>query len=299
MEKIILGGRELPYGDVRWQTRTSGTGVLTFFTPAEGISPGDPVRFGEVFDGFVFSAEQSGEGILVTACDRLRYLAFKDTKVFSGRTAGEIIGEICAERGLPTGEIADSGGRITSLIADNRPLLDIIRLALEQSRLLGGEPVSFFDDCGKLVLKKESDLMIPAVIDGDGLASAYRFTADIGTDTYNRIQLVRKNRRTGRRDIFVLEDKESIARWGVLQYCAQVLQNTTDGEIAAMAEKLLSQKNRTVAGIQADCAGDLRFRAGRCCEVKLGGFSGRCRILEADHRISDGGHTMKLKLEAV
>lgn len=299
MEGLNIGGRELPWGDARWRTRAAGTGMLDIFTTADGIEPGEPVRFGGVFDGTVFSVEKSGEGSVVTACDRLRYLGYRDTKVFSGRTVGEIVREICGERGLPMGEIADSGGRITSLIADNRPLLDIIRLAMEQARLTGGEPLSFFDDVGKLVLKRERELLIPAVLDGRGFISSWRFMADIGGDTYNRIQLVRKNRKTGRREIFVREDRASIARWGVLQYCGQVLQSATDGEIAAMAEELLRQKNRTMNGMAVECLGDGRFRAGMCCETQIGGFAGVCRILEADHRFGDGGHRMKLKLEAI
>lgn len=305
MEILTASGRAIPCGEVQWRTRTAGAGTLTFFTTESGIAPGEAVRFTApdtgscIFDGFVFSSEQSERGSTVTACDRLRYLLYKDTKVFSGKTAAGIVREICGERGLPMGEIADGGPCISSLIADNRPLLDIIRLAMEQSRLLGGERLCFYDDAGKLVLKEESGQMLEAVLDGWGMASAWRFTADIGTDTYNRIQLVRKNRRTGRREIFVKEDRESIARWGTLQYCAQVLQSTTDGEIAAMLEELIGQKNRVVNGIAAECIGDSRFRAGICCKVQAGGFSGRCRVLEADHLILDGYHTMKLKLEEI
>jgi len=141
--------------------------------------------------------------------------------------------------------------------------------------------------------------MLPVKMDGKTLVSSYRFTDDIGTDTYNRVRLIRKNRRSGRRDIFVKENPASIAKWGVLQYCAQVLQSTTDGEIAAMMNEILGQKNRAVHGIEAECTGDSRFRAGTLCQAELGGFSGSCRILEADHRYTSGGHTMKLKLEAV
>ncbi|MBQ4050274.1 MAG: hypothetical protein IJD13_01455 [Oscillospiraceae bacterium] len=305
MGSLTVSGREVPCGEARWKTRQTGAGVLHVFTPASEFAPGASVRFydpvtGEcVFDGFVFTSEQSEEGIWLTAYDRLRYLMYRDTKVFSGKTAAEIIREICGERGLPVGDIEENGRKIASLIADNRPLLDMIRLALEQSRLLGGEAMSFFDDRGKLVLKREKSLMLPVKMDGKTLVSSYRFTDDIGTDTYNRVRLIRKNRRSGRRDIFVKENPASIAKWGVLQYCAQVLQSTTDGEIAAMMNEILGQKNRAVHGIEAECTGDSRFRAGTLCQAELGGFSGSCRILEADHRYTSGGHTMKLKLEAV
>lgn len=305
MNSLILSGREIPCGEARWRTRQTGAGTLYVFTPVTEIAPGASVRFSDpvtgecVFDGFVFTAERSEDGCRITAHDRLRYLMYRDTKVFSGKTAAEIVREICGERGLPLGEIEENGRKIASLIADNRPLLDMIRLALEQSRLLGGEAMSFFDDRGKLTLKREQSLMLPVTLDGKTLVSSYRFTDDIGTDTYNRVRLIRKNRRSGRRDIFVKEDPASIAKWGVLQYCAQVLQSTTDGEIAAMMDEILGQKDRAVQGIEAECAGDSRFRAGMLCRTDLDRFSGSCRILEADHRYAAGGHTMKLKLEAI
>lgn len=294
----------LPCGEVRWETKIAGAGTLTALLPAETApEPGLSLRLqqdGEtIFDGFVFTSERQRDRCLVTACDRLRYLLYRDTKVFSGKTAGEIVREICGERGLPLGRVRDTGPRLPSLIADNRPLLDIIRTALEQTRILSGERLCFYDSGGVLQLLPESELGLSQPLTGSTLISAYAFQEDIGSDTFNRIQLVRKNRRTGRREVFVREDRASMARWGVLQYCAQVTQNTTDGEIAAMMDSLLKQKNRPVRGMTLQCAGDFRFRAGVTAPVSLGEgqFSGRCRVLEAVHRLEGGGHTMKLKLE--
>lgn len=305
---IVSGGALLPCGEIRLKTRREGgAGMLTAFTPdrSQKLEPGQRVQLSvagrEVFSGFLFAVEGTETGRTLIAYDQLRYLLYRDTKVFSGRTAGEIAREICAERGLLLEETPDGGYRLPSLIADNRPLLDIIRAAMEQTAAATGEKLCFYDDCGKLRMRREEEMALPLLIDGSGLISAYRFTVDIGSDTYNRVQIVRKNRRTGRREIFVREDRASIARWGTLQYCAQVAQNTSDGEIAALMDSLLSQKNRAVQGLWLQCAGDIRFRAGMTAGVSLPGegFLGRCRILEAEHSLSDGGHQMKLRMESV
>jgi len=307
MTTLTLGGLPLPCGEIRLKTRREGgAGMLTAFVPgAHPLTLGQTVQLaldGEtVFSGYLFGVEGTGAGRTLTAYDQLRYLLYRDTKVFSGRTAGEIAREICGERGLRLGETADTGYRIPSLIADNRPLLDMIRTAMAQTAAATGERLCFYDHMGELRLCREADLALPLEINGSGLLSAYRFTRDIGSDTYNRVQIVRKNRRTGRREVFVREDRGSIARWGALQYCAQVPQNTTSGEIAALMDSLLRQKNRVVESLQLECAGDIRFQAGRTAGVALPqeGFLGRCRILEAEHRLCDGGHRMKLVLEAL
>ncbi len=302
MIELTVNGQKLPLGKLRMKTRrTGGAGMVTAFTPDLGVplALGSRVRLsrgGEgVFAGYLFCLEENGDGRVLTAYDQLRYLLYRDTKVFSGKTAGEIVREICGERGLALGEAAGSY-RIPSLIADNRPLLDIIRTAIERTAAATGERLCFYDGCGTLQLKPESAMALPLKIDGGGLLCSYSLTADIGRDSYNRVQIVRKNRKSGRRDIFVREDRESIARWGTLQYCAQAAANATDGEIAARMEALLQQKNRALEALTLQCAGDLRFQAGRIAGVSLPGREGRWRIEEAEHLLSDGAAEMKLKL---
>ena len=45
------------------------------------------------------------------------------------------------------------------------------------------------------------------------------------SDTYNRIKLVRKNEKSGRTDVYIHEDTETIRKWGLLQYYAEVDEN--------------------------------------------------------------------------
>lgn len=305
MIELTVNGQKLPLGELRLKTRRiGGAGMLTAFTPDTSLplSLGSKVVLsrdgGTVFVGYLFRVEESGEGRTLTAYDQLRYLLYRDTKVFFGKTAGEIVREICGERGLVLGEAAGSY-RIPSLIADNRPLLDMIRTAMEQTAAAAGERLCFYDDCGTLRLKPESELALPLKIDGSGLLCSYSLAADIGRDSYNRVQIVRKNRKSGRRDIFVREDRESIARWGRLQYCAQAASNATDGEIAARMEALLKQKNRMLETLTLQCAGDLRFQAGRTAGVSLPDREGRWRIEEAEHLLSSSAEEMRLKLTAV
>lgn len=294
---------QLPFGSVVIRTkRMAGAGVMEVFTPDTTV----PLRCGmqltlsadgnDIFSGYIFTLESSRFGRRMVAADGIRYLLCRDTKVYSNISASAIVRDICGERGLTLGGAEDYGIILPSLVADRQTLLDIISTACTESEKMGGGKLTFLDDAGQLRLMKEESLDTGLVLTGENLLSSCIVSADIGADTYNRIQLVRKNRRTGQREFFVQEDAGSIARWGVLQYSESVLQNATDSEINQRLTGLLTQKNRELIRLQLNAAGHLLCRAGFLIRVSLPELKidGKFRILESEHRFTTGGYTMKL-----
>ena len=310
--KLVLKGdgatSELPCGRFEIRIpRMAGAGVLEVLTPERkkrmrcGMEMTLYADGEAIFSGFIFTIETGREGRTVTVCDRLRYLLCRDTKVYSGVTAGAVVKEICGERGIPVGEIESGGAVIGQLIADRQTLLDIIAKACSESEKLGGGKLTLFDDAGKVCLMKEERLETGITLTGDNLISSFISGADIGSDSYNRIQIVRKNRKSGARELFIREDAESIARWGVLQYSETVAQNTPKEEIEARLSALLQSKNRPVQTLTLTGAGDLRCRAGFLIGVSLpeDGIDGKFRILQSRHKMDENGFTMKLVAEGV
>ncbi len=294
---------QLPFGSVVIRAkRMAGAGVMEVFTPDTTVS----LRCGmqltlsadgnDIFSGYIFTLESSRFGRRMVAADGIRYLLCRDTKVYTNISASAIVRDICGERGLTLGGAEDYGIILPSFVADRQTLLDIISTACTESEKMGGGKLTFLDDAGQLRLMKEESLDTGLVLTGENLLSSCIVSADIGTDTYNRIQLVRKNRRSGQREFFVQEDAASIARWGVLQYSESVLQNTTDSEINQRLTALLAQKNRELVRLQLDAAGNLLCRAGFLIRVSLPemNIDGKFRILESEHRFTTGGYTMKL-----
>lgn len=294
---------ELPFGCVVIRAkRMAGAGVMEVFTPDTSV----PLRCGmqltlaadgnDIFSGYIFTLESSRFGRTMTAADGIRYLLCRDTKVYTNMSASAIVRDICGERGLTLGGAEDYGIVLPSLVADRQTLLDIISTACTESEKMGGGKLTFLDDAGQLRLMREESLDTGLTLTGENLISSCIVSADIGTDTYNRIQLVRKNRRTGQREFFVQEDAASIARWGVLQYSETLPQNTEDSEINQRLSGLLSQKNRELTRLQLTAAGALLCRAGFLIRVSMPemGIDGKFRILESEHRFTTGGYTMKL-----
>ena len=311
VQLIITGdGRtaRLPCGSVTLKTkRLAAAGTMEVFTPDRTV----PLRCGmearlrvegtDIFAGYLFTVGAEHGGRTLVAADSMRYLLCRDTKAYLNMSAAEIVRDICGERGLSLGTAEDGGVRLEQLTCDQQTLLDIISTAIDESEKMGGGRLTLFDDAGVLRLMKEEKLHTGLVLTGENCISGYRASEEIGQDTYNRIQLVRKNRKTGRREFFVREDPASIARWGVLQYSENVLQNTPDGEIEARLSSLLAQKNRAVIGLTVQGAGDIRCRAGFIAGVEIpeAGIAGDYRIMTAEHRFRSGGYTMKLECERV
>ena len=93
---------------IEWTTERKGApGKLVFKVLKDGLldfSEGSAVRMkadGQgVFFGFVFKQQRAREGIItVTAYDQLRYLKNKDTKVYEGKTAAQLIRMLAKEIG--------------------------------------------------------------------------------------------------------------------------------------------------------------------------------------------------------
>lgn len=298
----------LPCGSVtlKWK-RMASAGTMEVFTPDQkvGLRCGMQVRLAvegeEIFVGYIFTVEKSHRGRVITARDGMRYLLCRDTKVYRQVTAAEVVRDICGERGLALGSCEDNGKVLESLVADRKTLLDIISQAIDQSVALGGGKLVLLDDAGEMRLMREESLDTGLLLTGENLLSAYAGSGDIDRDTYNRVQLVKKNRKTGSRQIFVKEDPESIAKWGVLQYTGSVLQNTPEGEIQEKLAAILQEKNRMVSGLALKAAGDIRCRAGFLVQVRVpeAGIDGKYRILTAEHRFRSGGYQMRLECEAV
>ena len=55
------------------------------------------------------------------------------------------------------------------------------------------------------------------IIGEKSLMTNYSYNTSIDSQTYNSIKLVRPNKETGKSDVFIRKDSDTIARWGLLQ----------------------------------------------------------------------------------
>lgn len=258
-----------------WKTERKGVpGQLDFKILDDGeikIEEGNAVSFkvnGEkVFYGFVFTLKRDKDKLISVTCyDQLRYLKNKDTYVYNNKTAGEIIKMIAEDFEMNCGDIEDTGYKIPSRVEDNTTLFDMIQNALDLTLENKKEMYVLYDDFGKLTLKNISSLALDILVDAE-TGENFDYSSSIDSDTYNKVKLTFDNEDTGKRDIYISQDRENMNKWGVLQY----FDTLSEGENGkAKADALLSLYNQKTKTLSINNVfGDIRVRGGSMLIVKL------------------------------
>lgn len=297
-----LSGK-VPVSGVRWQTRIGGAGILEFSAPWVGIlaAEGDRVRLlreGQaVFDGFVFQTERDGRGQRVLCYDRVKYLLYKDTKVFRNRTAGEIAGEILKERQLKTGGLAETGYVLPLLAMEGQTLLQMIRKALEETRAATGKEFVLYDNAGEMVLREAAENSAGVLLCGENQVLSYQEKSDIDGGTFNRFKIWQEDGRSGFRRVTVENDGDSQEKWGVLQYFERVDSRLNAAQVKERIAALRKSAGQARRTLEVQGLADWVCRAGTTALVRLGTEAAEvCLIEEAEQRFSGGQERMSLRL---
>ncbi len=298
--------------EVEFTTNRMDTpGKLTFTcieSGAVGEPEGSAVEFSaggvKLFKGYIFTIERNREGeTTYTAYDQLRYLKANASYVFENMSLSQIIRQIAADFGLTVGTLADTGYVFPCLIKEDESCLDIIFDALSQTIIQTGKIFLFYDNAGSLTLVEAKDLFTQTLIGDGSLAMDYAYKRDIDSDTYNRIKLARKNEQTGRTDVYIHEDTETIKKWGVLQYYSVINENLNEAQIDEMCGLYLTYYNRVLQTITIEALGVPEIRAGSVVPVRIGAVSDLAapRLLLAEkvtHRFEGGAHTMSIEVKS-
>jgi hypothetical protein len=302
--------------EVKWTTERKGApGILNFTVVKDeklAFSEGDLVRFqydqDNVFYGFIFTKKRTKENVIeVTAYDQLRYLKNKDTCMYENKKASEVIKMLAEDFRLQAGNIEDTKYVIPSRDEDNQTLFDIINKALDLTFDTTGNIYTLYDNYGKLTLKNMKTMRLNLLI-CDESGEDFDYTSSIDSNTYNRIKLSYDNEKTGKRDIFVAQNTDTINKWGVLQYYASlsgVDANSKEEEVKAkanmMTAAMLKNYNNVTRSLSLkNLFGDTRARAGSSVYVhmNLGDIilKNYMLITKATHIYSKDSHFMDLEL---
>lgn len=296
-----------------WTTQRTGTpGCFKFTyirTPSSRIEEGDVVRFsvnGKLqFFGWVFTRSQDRWGpVDVTCYDRLRYLKANASYSFYDQTAGQIIRQIAEDLQLSVGELAETGYSIPSLIEQDKSCIDIITEAVQKTLLNTGKVFVFFDDGNGLALKEASQMVCPYVLGEKSLMTDYTYKTDIDSQTYNSVKLARPNEETGKADVFLMQDSDSIGRWGLLQLYQTVDGSENDAQVRTQAGVMLEYYNRVLQTLKFSALGVEGLRAGQMLMIHLNDLDGeefhRYVLLEkVDHTWENDLHTMEIETKAL
>lgn len=254
-----------------------------------------------VFSGFIFQKSRDKEHhIKCVAYDQLRYFKNKETYAYTNKTATELIRMVAKDFNLIVGTLDNTGFKIPKRIEDNQTLFDIVLNALDITTASTRQLFVLYDDFGKITLKNANAMQLKLLIDKE-TAENFSYTSSIDGDTFNQIKLVRENKTTGKRDVYIARDNNNIGNWGVLQYY-ETIPEKVNGQ--RMADAMLSLKNRKTRSLSiSGCLGDLSVRAGCSFPVDLNLGDIETRTLKkrlvcerVTHRFTGDYHSMDITL---
>ncbi len=233
------------------------------------IERGAPVRLSDngqstgIFYGIVFKADMSDEKVVsVRAYSRLRYLKTKDTIVVDRNTLNTLVRNACQFFQFPVGVNTNTGYLLPDSIYSDKTWLDIIYTGISDTLIGTGHYYCLRDEYGVICLRDMQDLQLPLVIGDDSLAYKYSYSASIDEEFYNQIKIVAKNETTGKADVYLTSDSDSVEQYGLLQYYEVVDDGTNQTKAKEKANNLLRLYNREMEKLSFSCLGDLSVRAG-------------------------------------
>lgn len=314
---VTHDGKYIDYSEVfvsaDWETqRFDAPGKLSFTGQEHSgiaLPEGTAITFKDngqtVFCGYIFTAERDRYGnVSYTAYDQLRYLKANSSYSWENVTLEQIILEIAADFSLKVGNLAATGYTFPSLVKENESCLDIIFDALSTVIYQTGKIFVFYDEAGTLVLREVKDLITTGVIGDESMMTDYQYKRDIDSETYNRIKLVRPNQDTGRTDVYIHEDTDSIKKWGLLQYYDKIDKNQNEAQIDKLCEAYLKYYNRVLQTLTIDAMGITGIRAGMVIPVLIRdiqelSFNRVLLVEKVTHSYEGSGyHTMSLEVKS-
>lgn len=263
-----------------------------------------------MFKGFVFkkARDQDTKKIKVTCYDQLRYLKNKDSRVFENVTSSQIFEQLCKDFVLKYKTVDASSYICPPRSEDATSLYDMIKNALHATLANTGQWFFIRDNFGTLEHLNVKSCVRPEVLGDASFVTGFDYETSIDSNVYNQIKLYRDNKKTGKREIFIVNDTvnggEKIRRWGILQLYEKINEEYNTAQIESRALQMLKYYASTRRSLTLKCLGVKEFFAGclfKCKIADLGDLTldSYLMVTECTHHITNDEHTMEIKTEVV
>lgn len=252
----------------------------------------------ELFRGVIFTHSIDSTGSMsVTAYDEAVYLTKSmDTRKFTNMTATAIIRQLCAEFGIPTGSIAETGYVVPKLILNDKTLWDMMTIALTETRKQTGRRFFITSSGGNLTVIERGEKVVTAFIEsGSNLLDA-SYSQSI-EDMRNQVKVT-----GGDPDknplVATAKDDALIAAFGVMQRLENADSSKTQSEIQQLAQTLLAELGKVNDEASVTALGDVNITAGTAIYVSepITSIVGAFYVLTDTHSFEGGNHKMTLRI---
>jgi len=252
---------------------------------------------------YVFEVTETEEREIKLKCyDQTRYLMSTDLYIAVNATATDVIKTLAGRLELKVGTLADTKYKIPKMSEDAKPMLDTICKALQETTRVTQNMFILYDDFGELALKTLADMKIEKLVLGDNAqVNDYTRARSIDSDTYNYVILAQDNKKSGKRELYVAKDSETMAKWGRLQLYQTVDEKMNVEQIKQVLNATIEFKNRPMEKLKIASLGDIRVRGGSSFRLQLStiGLDSDVVVEECSHKFDGNEHTMSLEVRVM
>ena len=232
-----------------------------------------------IFYGYVFKHGQNKKKELTaTAYDQLRYCKAKDTISVKDDTISTLVKKMCNYFNLKAGNIVDTKYTLPISVQDDKTWLDIIYTSISDTLMSIGKKYALRDEFGDIAVRDLEDLTLDLILGDESLVFDFDYEKSIDDEFYNQVKLASDNEKSGKRDVYIVYDSNSIKKYGLLQYFEVLDKNENPSQAKSKADILLSLYNKEMETLSLECLGDTSIRAGTS-------FFGRIADIDLNKRL--------------
>lgn len=255
----------------------------------------------ELFRGVIFADSIDSTGrMTLTAYDENVYLTKnRDSKRFTNMTASAIVREICADFGIPAGDIEETDYVIPKLILRDRTLWDMIITALTETKRATGKRYFVYAKEGRLcVTRWRPDAEQWLLESGTNILSATN-TGSI-EDLRNQVKVQSSETETKSPLVATVLNGDLIVKYGLMQHLETVDSDSSQSQIEEIARQLLEDLARISDEASIEALGNVNVVAGTAVYVvePLSGIMGGYYVVTDEHTWTNGVHRMRVTLSA-
>jgi len=311
--EVLYDGTPLPVQSVTWSgdiTQAARKLDVSLVNTTDGRTQARRIEHGKelrlLYDGrelfrgpvFAFNVDAGGR-MRVTAYDENTYLTRnQDTRKFVNMTASAIVRRLCADFGIPTGTIADTGYVIPKLILRDKSLWEMMITALTYTRKQTGRRYFITSREGRLQLLERKEQIVRWVLENGRNIIDASYSQSI-EDMRTQVKVI-----GGDPDkkpiIAVVKDDALIKRFGIMQHLENVDPDMTASQVQQRAKQLLAELGTIDDTARVDALGNPDVTAGTAIYVResMTGLVGGFYVSVDSHTFSGGTHRMSLTLSA-
>jgi hypothetical protein len=199
-----------------------------------------------LFRGKIFASKMNKDGIMqITAYDALRYLQNKDTMSCVDKTLFKFAQDIANASNIRINVGSCSSERLENQLFQSQTYFQMLRTVFDQIFNKTGTYLFLRDNNGTIEITDPTKCMTSNYIGSGSNLTDFEYSEDIDTDTFTKIMLFIKDKKTG--SLKMVEPQQNLLNatlWGVLQEEKTFDENVKDEQAIQYGIQFLANKGR-------------------------------------------------------